>query len=47
VVNREEHVEVPEQLMRWVKVKGRVMKGLVRRRKEEAGLYGANVDRVI
>jgi len=35
VVEREEHVEVPEQLMRWVKVNGRPMRGLVRRRRAE------------
>jgi len=46
VVNRERHEDVPEQLMRWVKVSGRPMRGLVRRRRAEAG-YGANVDRVI
>jgi len=39
VVNREEHAEVPEQLMRWVKVDGRVIKGLVRRRRGEVCLY--------
>jgi len=47
VVNRGRHEDVPEQLMRWVKVQGRAMRGLVRRRRAEAGLYGANVDRVI
>ena len=38
-VNREEHHEVPEQLMRWVWAGGRKLKGLVRRREVEAVLY--------
>ncbi len=38
-VNREEHHEVPEQLMRWVWAGGRKLKGLVRRRAAEADLY--------
>ncbi len=38
-VNREEHHEVPEQLMRWVWAGGRKLKGLVRRRAAEAELY--------
>jgi len=47
VITWEEYADVPVQFMRWVKVNGRVMRGLVRRRRAEAGLYGANVDRVI
>lgn len=39
-VNREEHDEVPEQLMRWVWAGGRKLRGLVRRRDAEAELYG-------
>ena len=39
VVNREEHEEVPYQLMRWVWAGGRKLQGLVRRRKAEAVLY--------
>ena len=38
-VNRQEHVLVPEQLMRWVWANGRRLKGLVRRRKYESGVY--------
>ena len=38
-INREEHGEVPEQFMRWVWAGGRKLKGLVRRRAAEAGLY--------
>jgi len=38
-INREEHEEVPEQLMRWVWAGGRKLKGLIRRRKAEADLY--------
>jgi len=47
VITWEEYADVPEQMMRWVKVNGRPMRGLVRRRRAEAGLYDANVDRVI
>jgi len=38
-VNREEHSEVPEQLMRWVWAGGRKLRGLMRRREAEAALY--------
>jgi lysozyme len=38
-VSREEHHEVPEQLMRWVWAGGRKLKGLARRRAAEAELY--------
>ena len=38
-VNRSEHYEVPEQLMRWVWAGGRKLRGLARRRSAEAGLY--------
>ena len=38
-INRKEHGEVPEQFMRWVWAGGRKLKGLVRRRAAEAGLY--------
>ncbi len=38
-VNREEHEEVPEQFIRWVWAGGRRLRGLVRRRTEEAALY--------
>ena len=38
-VNREEHVAVPAEFRRWVWAGGRKLKGLVRRREAEAGLY--------
>ena len=38
-INREEHAEIPEQLMRWVWAGGRKLKGLVRRREAEAMIY--------
>lgn len=38
-INREEHYEVPEQLMRWVWAGGRKLRGLIRRRAAEAELY--------
>ena len=38
-VNREEHGDVPHEFGRWVWAGGRKLKGLVRRREAEAGLY--------
>lgn len=38
-IKREEHVEAPEQFMRWVWAGGRKLKGLVRRRAAESDLY--------
>ena len=38
-VNRAEHDEVPDQLIRWVWAGGKKLKGLVRRRKQEAKVY--------
>ena len=38
-VNREEHDEVPVQLLRWIYAGGRRLRGLMRRRKAEAALY--------
>ena len=38
-VNREEHEEVPAQLLRWVWGGGRKLPGLLRRRQAEAALY--------
>ncbi len=38
-VNREEHDEAPEQFMRWVWAGGRRLRGLVKRREAEIGLY--------
>ena len=40
-INRAEHAEVPKQLMRWVWVGGRKLKGLVRRRTAEVQCYCA------
>ena len=41
-INREEHAEVPAQLMRWVWAGGRKLKGLMRRRQAEAICYTAS-----
>jgi GH24 family phage-related lysozyme (muramidase) len=38
-VNREEHDDVPAELMKWVWAGGRKLKGLVKRRAAEAGIY--------
>ncbi len=38
-VNREEHDDVPAELMKWVWAGGRKLKGLVKRRAAEALLY--------
>lgn len=38
-VNREEHDDVPAELMKWVWAGGRKLKGLVKRRKAEGALY--------
>jgi lysozyme len=40
-VNREEHDDVPAEFMRWTQGGGRILPGLVRRRKAEAALYAA------
>lgn len=39
VINRGDHDEVPDQLMRWIWGGGRKLPGLVRRRRAEAALY--------
>lgn len=39
-VNREEHDDVPAELMKWVWAGGRKLNGLIRRRKSEILLYG-------
>jgi lysozyme len=39
VINRQNHHNVPAQLMRWVWAGGRKLRGLVRRREAEALLY--------
>ena len=38
-VNREEHDDVPKELMKWVFAGGRRVKGLVKRRAAEAEMY--------
>ena len=38
-VNREEHADVPVELMKWVWAGGRKLKGLLKRRRSEAHLY--------
>lgn len=38
-VNREEHISVPHELLRWVFAGGRKLLGLVRRREAEAETY--------
>lgn len=38
-VNRNEHFQVPKELMRWVYSSGKILPGLVRRREAEAELY--------
>jgi GH24 family phage-related lysozyme (muramidase) len=40
-VNREEHHDVPAELMKWVWAGGRKLKGLVKRRAAEAAFYNA------
>jgi len=40
-VNREEHDDVPSELMKWVWAGGKKLRGLVRRREEELKLYEA------
>lgn len=39
VINRDDHDAVPQQFMRWVWANGRKLKGLIRRRGDEAVLY--------
>ena len=38
-VNREEHKEVPDEFMKWVRAGGIRLRGLIRRRMAEAILY--------
>ena len=40
-VNRQEDDEVPDEFMKWVRCKGRILPGLVRRRRAEAAFYAA------
>ena len=42
-VNREEHGDVPHEFGRWVWAGGRRLRGLVRRREAEAGLYAGGL----
>ncbi len=44
-VNREEHDLVPRELMRWVRAGGKILKGLVYRRKAESILYCNTLNR--
>lgn len=39
LINQEEHLKVPSELIKWVHVGGKPLRGLVRRRLEEALLY--------
>ena len=41
-VNRGEHDAVPAEFRRWVWAGGRKLKGVIRRRVAEAGLYGGS-----
>jgi lysozyme len=41
-VNQQRHAEVPAEFMKWVNAGGRVLRGLVIRRKAEAALYAGN-----
>jgi lysozyme len=38
-LNNYQYIEVPEQMMRWVKAGGQVLDGLVKRRAAEAALF--------
>ena len=40
-VNREEHGEVPKELLKWVWSGGKKLKGLIRRREAEGRLYSS------
>ncbi len=42
-VNREEHDDVPAELMKWVWAGGRKLKGLVKRRAAEAAIYSGKI----
>jgi len=42
-VNRAEHADVPAEFRRWVWAGGRRLKGLIRRREAEAGLYASRL----
>lgn len=38
-INRQEHERVPEELLKWTRVGGKIVSGLLRRRMAEAALY--------
>ncbi|MGB0934835.1 MAG: lysozyme [Alphaproteobacteria bacterium] len=38
-INRHEHEDVPKELMKWVRAGGRILGGLVKRRRAEVALY--------
>lgn len=40
-INREEHEEVPREMMKWVWAAGKKLKGLIRRRQAEGLMYQA------
>lgn len=43
-LNRGEYEEVPKELLRWSRAGGRVLKGLLARRRAEAALFEATVE---
>lgn len=42
-VNRQEHADVPEEFVRWVRGGGKLLPGLIRRRKAEASVYSQDI----
>lgn len=42
-VNREEHEDVPAELMKWVRAGGKIERGLQRRRQAEAAMYKSDI----
>jgi lysozyme len=46
-VNREEFEEVPLEFLKWVRVRGRILPGLVKRRIAEAELFSSKIDSFI
>lgn len=42
-LNQERYAEVPTQMKRWNKVKGRIVKGLVNRREKEIALWKGEI----
>ena len=39
LVNREEHGDVPDEFLKWIRAGGKVLHGLVRRRRAEGEIY--------